>query len=524
MLLSVRLLGIFNVSETLYNYGTGVVITEKSASMYNLKKADLVCICLILAVAVLTAATNLFSLGIFKGLQASLPELIAVGVVFILYFIPINSKIKGIIYSTIILIAAFMSLAQDPTDQTNLYTIIASVVIIGLYFSRTMLLLHEIVLNVLFIVLFFVNNKMLFGVQRPVIYLVSSLFMINGIYIVLHFINKWGTAMINNAVNKEAEAQELLQRLKATMNKVDETSATLNQNVSSLNQNMNVMVESSRETTNAMNEMAIGTSEQAGSINSINSGMVSAMEDVMAAKDISEKVADTSRTISDNVVKGSGKIESMSQQMKTINQAMGIALSTVNELQTSISEINKFLEAITQIAAQTNLLALNAAIESARAGENGRGFSVVADEVRKLAEESAEIVEDINRITGEISGKVTIAVNKVEQGEKAVKDGNLLIEDISSYFEEVQNDSEQNFKSLTMENSMIVNITDIFTKVQEQIKNIASIADEHSATNEEVLATLENENKDIIAINGSISEIKQISDGLKGVLTEQGSI
>jgi methyl-accepting chemotaxis protein len=71
------------------------------------------------------------------------------------------------------------------------------------------------------------------------------------------------------------------------------------------------------------------------------------------------------------------------------------ALTSVEDLTTSISEIERVVRTIATIAAQTNLLALNATIEAARAGPAGAGFRVVASEVKALSQQTQRATEDI---------------------------------------------------------------------------------------------------------------------------------
>lgn len=82
-------------------------------------------------------------------------------------------------------------------------------------------------------------------------------------------------------------------------------------------------------------------------------------------------------------------------------------MNSTGNLLASVTEIQKFAQAIQNISTKTNMLSLNASIEAARSGETGRGFAVVAEEMRKLAndtkESSTKILEVLNGLVGSVT-------------------------------------------------------------------------------------------------------------------------
>jgi len=96
----------------------------------------------------------------------------------------------------------------------------------------------------------------------------------------------------------------------------------------------------------------------------------------------------------------------------------------VGEVVTTLHDVSRAAESITQIALQTRLVAFNASVEAKRAGEAGRGFGVVADAVKDLAgkveQSSKTIMDTIERLDQRIAAlarEISITPDQAQRGE-----------------------------------------------------------------------------------------------------------
>ena len=109
------------------------------------------------------------------------------------------------------------------------------------------------------------------------------------------------------------------------------------------------------------------------------------------------------------------------QRVRTAVEGVG---REVGEVVTTLRDVARAAESITQIALQTRLVAFNASVEAKRAGDAGRGFGVVADAVKDLAGKVEQSSKDIMRTIGlldkrvdALSREIRIDPNAAHQGE-----------------------------------------------------------------------------------------------------------
>ncbi|AND11133.1 methyl-accepting chemotaxis protein [Bacillus thuringiensis] len=300
--------------------------------------------------------------------------------------------------------------------------------------------------------------------------------------------------------------QQLIGNVKSTANEVISSTEGMLKNTKKASYLSNEVVQNISEVNTKIEGQFISIQENSSSLKEIATG-------VQTIAESSKMVTEMSVETTEHVNSGSEEIKQSILQMNSVHAVVEETSIVIDTLVTRTQQIDKALDAITNIADQTNLLALNAAIEAARAGENGKGFAVVAEEVRDLAEKSKEFANEINHLIKNILHDTKATVDVMQRGKQKAIEGKEAAQKANHVFFSVVKDID---------------------KISSQMQEVCVATEEMSAGTDEVNISLSTVSKTAAQVaNGtshaaqsiqeqaiSIEDIAKQSNKVKGKVEE----
>lgn len=254
--------------------------------------------------------------------------------------------------------------------------------------------------------------------------------------------------------------KELLEKMIQSSEALSKDSAQIAESVEILESGTDSTLESTTNISAIIEETSASTHVVSSTIEEIRSAIEVVAEKATEGAEKANDVSQRAITLKSDAV-------SSTENAQNIYSNVKIRLTDAIENAKEVSKISSLLEDILSITSQTNLLALNASIEAARAGDAGRGFAVVANEVGKLAEESASMVENIQKTVNYVQSSVNTLINDSGEILKFIED-NVLTD-----YKKLDSISDQYNSDATIFNNIMMELSAISEEISGSIESIS---------------------------------------------------
>ncbi len=257
-----------------------------------------------------------------------------------------------------------------------------------------------------------------------------------------------------------------------------------------------VVSSASEELSAQIEQASRGSEVQAQRVGETATAMEEMNATVLEVAQNAGQAAETSGKARAKAMEGAAAMDKVVAFMDQVKENARQSREDMGLLGQQAEGIGQILGVISDIADQTNLLALNAAIEAARAGEAGRGFAVVADEVRKLAEKTMTATSEVGDAIRDIQNGTRKNYDNVAQAVTAVEEATVLV---------------------GQSGQTLAEIVSLVDAAADQVRSIATAAEQQSATSEEINRSVE----DVSRISTETAEAMRHSAGAVDAMAGQ---
>ena len=431
------------------------------------------------------------------------------GLAFVFYRNQTNHRLVPV-YNSLALTCSSISMIAGGQGAVELHFSIFMVVAIMAYYEDVKIItLTTVIFAMQHIFGFFFLPQLVFGTEHYSFFMlvIHALFlMLTSLATSLLIVSKKKTtdALGRENALKQKKITELLETVKKLSDQLEHTSYEIS--IKSENN-----IGAGNEMMCSFREVSAGLETQSNSLAAIESNLLKIDEMIKDTAQSFTELYNKAATTADSVQYNRRNIESLSEQVGVVSDAIHQATGTIQALHESSRRVETIISAIQDISNQTNLLALNASIEAARAGEFGRGFAVVASEIRKLAEQTNMATEEVRSILLTIQRESRESVLQMKTGNQAIAHTVQLAGVCVSSFVNM--------------NQAIIAVIDIIERLDDSVKQIemrsqsisdemsqiASVTEENVASVHELYGMTDRQTKESAGINEELRRLKELA-------------